>query len=41
MISTNILLGTVAGVTIFFGLLIARWRKVKALIERAEGGLGS
>src|SRR5437773_803521 len=38
MISTNILLGAVAGVTIFFGLLIARWRKAS---ERTRGLLGN
>ena len=43
MISTNILLGAVAGVTIFFGLLIARWRgateRVRGLLALASAGV--
>jgi len=43
LISTNILLGAVAGVTIFFGLLIARWRgaieRVRGLLALASAGV--
>ncbi|HEX9421765.1 MAG TPA: hypothetical protein VF899_00885 [Pyrinomonadaceae bacterium] len=43
MVSTNILLGAVAGVTIFFGLLIARWRsaseRMRGLLALASAGV--
>ena len=43
MVSTNILLGAVAGVTIFFGLLIARWRnaseRLRGLLALASAGV--
>src|SRR5215204_1085309 len=43
LVSTNILLGAVAGVTIFFGLLIARWRnaseRLRGLLALASAGV--
>src|SRR6266542_1569917 len=43
MLSNNILLGAIAGVTIFFGLLIARWRKaserLRGLLALASAGV--
>ncbi len=43
MVSNNILLGAIAGVTIFFGLLIARWRKaserLRGLLALASAGV--
>jgi hypothetical protein len=43
LVSTNILLGGIAGVTIFFGLLIARWRnateRVRGLLALASAGV--
>ena len=34
MVSTNILLGAIAGITIFLGLPVARWRRVS---DRVRG----
>lgn len=43
MISTNVLLGAIAGVTIFFGLPIARWRgaseRLRGLLALASAGV--
>ncbi len=43
MISTNILLGAVAGITIFFGLIIAFWRnaseRIRGLLALASAGV--